>query len=220
MLTIAEENYLKAIFKLSNGETKTVSTNAISDEMETRAASVTDMIRRLAEKGYVAYEKYRGVKLNPSGMQTAVKVLRKHRLWESFLVDKLQFSWDEVHPIAEQLEHIKSDELIDKLDAFLDYPKFDPHGDPIPSADGKYTLRNQILLSQCEKEFTGTVVGVKEHSKAFLQYLDTIKISLGTKIQIIEKLDYDQSVKAIIDDTTEILLNSSATSKIFLKPNS
>ena len=220
MLTIAEENYLKAIFKLSNGEVKTVSTNAISEEMETRAASVTDMIRRLSEKGYVAYEKYRGVKLNPTGLKTAVKVLRKHRLWESFLVDKLHFSWDQVHPIAEQLEHIQSDELVDKLDAFLNYPKFDPHGDPIPSADGKYTLRNQKILCQCDKGFIGAVVGVKEHSKAFLQYLDTIKISLGTKIHIIEKLDYDQSVKAIIDDTTEILLNSSATSKIFLKPNS
>jgi len=147
-MTIAEENYLKAIYKLSNRDVSAVSTNRIAHEMSTSAASVTDMVKRLAEKNMVGYEKYKGVKLTENGLEKAKSMIRNHRLWEVFLVEKLNFGWDEIHDLAEELEHIGSVELIARLDNFLGNPKFDPHGDPIPDAKGKMLLRSQVLLSQ------------------------------------------------------------------------
>ena len=137
MLTLAEENYLKAIWAISLNTNDRASTNAIADEISTSAASVSDMLKKLQEKGLIKYEKYKGVELSEKGNMIATSIIRQHRLWETFLVNKLAFGWGEVHDVAEQLEHIKSEELIDRLDAFLDYPKLDPHGEPIPSKDGK-----------------------------------------------------------------------------------
>ena len=128
MITLAEENYLKAILKLSKNSEDSVSTNAIADELETKASSVTDMIKKLTDKQLVDYVPYRGVNLSKPGLNKAVEIVRKHRLWEVFLVTKLQFKWDEVHYVAEQLEHIKSQKLVDALDAYLGYPQHDPHG--------------------------------------------------------------------------------------------
>ena len=140
MLTLSEENYLKAIYHLELNSVKEISTNAIAEKMETKASSVTDMIKKLSEKKLIIYKKYQGVKITDFGKKTAANIVRNHRLWEFFLVDKLNFSWDEVHEVAEQLEHIKSPKLIDELDAFLGFPKQDPHGDPIPDKNGKYHL--------------------------------------------------------------------------------
>src|SRR5680860_794131 len=147
MLTFSEENYLKAIFHLERTHPNGVSTNALAKEMETKASSVTDMIKKLSEKNLINYKKYKGFKLSHFGMKTAIAIIRKHRLWEVFLVEKLNFSWDEVHEVAEQLENIKSEQLIRELDRFLGFPKRDPHGDPIPDAEGNFTVLNKVLLS-------------------------------------------------------------------------
>jgi len=194
LMTTAEENYIKAIFKLSGSEGATVPTNAIAAEMHTSAASVTDMIKRLAEKKMVSYEKYKGVELTENGSLKAREMIRNHRIWEVFLVEKLNFKWDEIHDIAEQLEHIKSKELIKRLDSFLDFPRFDPHGDPIPDSTGKMLQRSDTLLKELNALESGVVVGVKDTSSAFLQYLDKMKIELGTELRVEQKIDYDNSL--------------------------
>ena len=148
MISQAEENYLKAIYKINEREGKSANTNAISAAMNTTAASVTDMLKRLAEKEFINYEKYKGVTLTTEGARTATALVRKHRIWEVFLCDKLGYSWDECHDLAEQLEHIHSADLIDRMDTFLGKPKFDPHGDPIPDSEGNYTTRQQVLLGE------------------------------------------------------------------------
>lgn len=148
MFTYSEENYIKTIFHLEQKALEGVSTNAIAEQMDTKASSVTDMIKKLSEKGVINYVKYQGVTLTQEGRKTALSIIRKHRLWEVFLVETLDFSWDEVHEIAEQLEHIHSEKLIDRLDKLLDFPKYDPHGDPIPTKDGTFSERDKILLSE------------------------------------------------------------------------
>jgi DtxR family Mn-dependent transcriptional regulator len=193
-LSQAEENYLKAIFKISRRDGTPVSNNAISIEMQTSAASVTDMIGRLSQKELVHYQKRKGVALTTSGQRVATHLVRKHRLWETFLVEKLAFTWDEVHELAEQLEHIQSVELIDRLDQFLDHPQFDPHGDPIPNAEGEFTHRRQRPLQQLSVGSRAVVVGVRDHSTPFLQYLERNGLTLGTEFRLLEKLDYDQSL--------------------------
>lgn len=212
-----EENYLKAILKIAERENKSVSTNAISKLMSTTAASVTDMIKRLSEKELIHYKKYHGVSLTAVGNQVATNLIRKHRLWEVFLVDKLHFGWDEVHDIAEQLEHIDSDNLIDKLDAFLGYPKFDPHGDPIPNAEGKFTLRNQKSLSVFGIGMQGHLVGVRTHETPFLQYLNEIKLQLGSHIKVIKVNSFDHSLEIQIDQNKHVLITSAVSQNLFLK---
>lgn len=195
MISQTEENYLKAIYKIIERKAKLASTNAISKEIKTSAASVTDMLKRLSKKGYLNYEKHKGVSLTEEGEQISLHLIRKHRLWETFLVNKLDFQWDEVHDIAEQLEHIQSKKLITKMDQYLGYPKFDPHGDPIPDENGNFTIRNQIPLSDLNQGESGIVVGVQEHSTEFLQYLNKLELGLGTQIEILEKYSYEHSIK-------------------------
>ena len=194
MFTLAEENYLKNIFHLEEEIRDEISTNAIAERMQTKASSATDMIQKLAEKELLEYKKYKGTHLTSKGKKIAAQVIRKHRLWEVFLVEKLNFHWDEVHEIAEQLEHIQSDELITKLDAFLDYPDFDPHGDPIPDKNGKMKVSEKKLLSELKKNQRGVCVGVKESSSEFLQYLDKRKIGIGSKIKVLGKEFFDGSM--------------------------
>ncbi|MEL6304997.1 MAG: metal-dependent transcriptional regulator [Bacteroidota bacterium] len=193
-MTRAEENYLKTIFHLGGSSSNLVSTNAIAEQMETKPSSVTDMAKKLAEKGLVDYTKYQGVSLSKTGLKTALSIIRKHRLWEVFLVETLDFSWDEVHEVAEQLEHIKSEKLIDRIDSLLGHPKFDPHGDPIPSKDGVFFEREQQLLSEMKTGMMGVCVGVKDTSSNFLKFLDKNNIALGDTIEIIEIEDFDQSL--------------------------
>ncbi len=205
MTTTAEENYLKAIFKIAEKDSKAASTNAVAAAMQTTAASVTDMLKRLAEKELIVYEKYRGVQLTKSGSQVATSLIRKHRLWEVFLVNKLGFAWDEVHEIAEQLEHVEGDHLVTRLDAFLDHPQFDPHGDPIPDAQGRWAFRAQRLLADLQPGARGAVSGVEDHSAVFLQYLDQMGLALGTEVELLERMDYDQSVRIRIHGQEQVL---------------
>lgn len=216
MITLTEENYIKAIYHLgSNGE-KIVNTNAIAEEMRTKASSVSDMIKKLSEKNYVDYKKYQGVTLTENGKFVAINIIRKHRLWEVFLVEKLNFSWDEVHEVAEHLEHIKSEKLIDQLDAFLEFPKHDPHGDPIPDKEGNFQHIEKIVLSKAEVGTVYKCVGVDDTSTSFLKYLDSNKIALGTLITIIHKEPYDNSIKIRLDDT-EIVVSQSVAKNLYLK---
>jgi DtxR family transcriptional regulator, Mn-dependent transcriptional regulator len=201
-MTTSEENYIKVIYHLSIVSPKGVNTNAIAGMLETKASSVTDMLKKLSEKELVSYQKYQGVTLTEKGLHSAKMIVRKHRLWEVFLVDKLNFSWDEVHEIAEELEHIKSDALINKLDQFLDYPDFDPHGDPIPNAKGEMVKIDKLLLSEAEVNCNYLCVGVKNSSAEFLQYLDKQNIALGSMLKVISKEDFDLSLSIILNKKT------------------
>ncbi len=194
MFSQAEENYLKAIYGLESEGNREASTNLIAERMDTKASSVTDMLKKLAEKKLVIYKKYQGVKLSEKGKIVAVTTIRKHRLWESFLVDKLDFSWDEVHDIAEQLEHIKSETLIDRLDAFLGYPTVDPHGDPIPDKKGNIIRSEKIKLSLLEENDETVLLGVKDSSDDFLKYLNKKQLGIGNYIKVLAKEPYDKSM--------------------------
>lgn len=192
--TETEENYLKALFHLTkNGES--ASTNAIAGSLNTSAASVTDMIKRLNEKQLVEHIPYRGTSLTPAGRAIAVSIIRKHRLWEVFLVEKLGFSWDHVHVVAEQLEHVESEELIKRLDLFLESPRFDPHGDPIPDEDGTIYERVTKLLAEVPAGETVEVASVATDESNFLQYIDRIGLSIGQKITVTERLSFDESLQ-------------------------
>ena len=217
MLSRTEENYLKAIYKVSEKENGRVNTNAIAAITETSAASVTDMLKRLAEKNFIIYEKYKGVILTREGGQTATNLIRKHRLWEYFLVEKLKFSWADVHDIAEELEHVQSDNLIEKLDSYLDNPKFDPHGDPIPNAQGKFTIRAQRSLDNFETGDKAILLGVKEHNKDFLEYLNELQIALGSELEIMKKQNYDGSMQVKINGQTEHLISKKVSENLLVR---
>jgi len=204
MFSQAEENYLKAIYSIDSESKGTVSTNLIANKMQTKASSVTDMMKKLAEKGLVVYEKYKGVRLSDEGKKIATSIVRKHRLWECFLVDKLHFSWDEVHDIAEQLEHIKSEALINSLDAFLEFPSYDPHGDPIPNKDGYIYKRKKVALSTLNPQDETVLLGVKDSSDAFLKYLNKKSIAIGNIIKV-------QSIE-LFDKSMEITINNNQIS--------
>ena len=215
-MTFSEENYLKTIYHLTIISNSEISTNAIAEKMETKASSVTDMLKKLAEKDFVNYKKYQGVSLTDHGKTAAKMIVRKHRLWEVFLVDKLDFSWDEVHDIAEQLEHIKSEKLINKLDDFLGNPTEDPHGDPIPDANGQIVKIEKQLLSELHEYQTGICVGVKDTSSEFLKYLDKQGIALGSKIEIIGKESFDLSLKIKVDKR-DLSISNKIASNLFVK---
>ena len=215
-MTFSEENYLKTIYHLTTQFDAEVSTNAIAEMMETKASSVTDMLKKLSEKGLVDYKKYQGVSLTEKGKLAAKMIVRKHRLWEVFLVEKLNFSWDEVHDIAEQLEHIKSEQLINKLDDFLDNPTEDPHGDPIPDSNGQMIKVDKKLLSELTENQIGICVGVKDTSSEFLKYLDKQGIALGSKIEIISKETFDLSLK-ITANAKDLTISNKIASNLFVK---
>ena len=210
MITLSEENYLKAIWVISLNTNEKASTNAIADEISTSAASVSDMLKKLQDKELIKYEKYKGVELSEKGDSFATSIIRKHRLWETFLVNKLAFGWGEVHDVAEQLEHIKSDELVDRLDSFLGFPKFDPHGEPIPTKDGKIPTTNTIPLNELQAGTKGKVMGVTLDEKSFLDYLTQLNISIGTKIELLEKVSFDQSLSVKIENTNQHISNDVA----------
>jgi DtxR family Mn-dependent transcriptional regulator len=194
MLSQAEENYLKAIYKLELTNNTNVSTTLISKKLNTKASSVTDMIKKLADKNLVNYKKYKGVSLSKEGKNIAVKIVRKHRLWEVFLVNTLNYNWDEVHELAEQLEHIKSDSLIDRLANFLNHPTHDPHGDPIPDIHGNMKHHKNTMLSSIKIGNFCIVIGVKDSSSAFLKFLDNANIKLGDTLKVISKEAFDNSM--------------------------
>lgn len=215
-LSFTEENYLKAIYHLSEGGVASVSTNALSDFMETKPASVSDMIKKLAQKEVVSYEKYRGVNISEKGRTKALQIIRKHRLWEVFLVDKLNFQWDEVHEVAEELEHINSPLLIKRLDAYLDYPRVDPHGDPIPEEDGTIKQVKQVPLAEVQDHNIYRVASVNDSNNQFLQYLNKIGIYINAKVKVIDKIEFDGSLEIAVDNGPSIYISQQASNNILV----
>ena len=219
LTTFTEENYIKAIFKLEelNGK-DAISTNDIAISLSMKPASVTDMIKRLSDKKIIIYKKYYGVLLTKKGKEIALDIVRKHRLWEVFLVKKLNFKWDEVHDIAEQLEHINSKELVNKLDDFLGNPKFDPHGDAIPDKDGKMRQLQSFPLITVTNKQKLVFCGVLNHEPKFLQYLTTLDIKLGSVIDIESVNEYDHSYKVKIDKKNQEFISEQVASNILVYP--
>ncbi len=196
--TLTEENYLKAIFKLTQASLQKISPTAIAQEIEVNAASVIDMFKKLKEKELISYDKRKGAALTPQGIRVALNIVRKHRLWEVFLFEKLKYSWDEVHEMAEQLEHIQNDALANRLDEFLGFPVFDPHGDPIPKANGSIPKFSKVLLSAKKIGDECQVVAIKDTSPEFLQYLNQLSIDIGSRIVIKDKVAFDNSLVILI----------------------
>lgn len=215
LYTFSEENYLKAIYHLGKQGNVAVSTNAIAEQMDTKASSVTDMVKKLAEKDLANYVKYQGVSLTTKGRLTAASVIRKHRLWEVFLVDKLNFSWDEVHDVAEQLEHIKSEKLINELDAYLEYPTHDPHGDPIPDKNGSMVKNTSVKLLDVKVGVVGNLSHVKDSSEMFLKYLNKNNLALGVKIKVIDIEPFDGSIK-IAFESNEMVISKDVAENLYL----
>ena len=218
IISFTEENYIKAIYSLaSKSSTQDVSTNEISNYFNNKAASVTDMLIRLADKKLINYQKYKGVTLSAKGQRLAIKIIRKHRLWEVFLLEKLNFKWDEVHDIAEQLEHIHSDELIDRLDKFLGEPKFDPHGDPIPNSNGQINTIKAKPLVTFTKKGNYILMGVCEHSKEFLQHLTQIGLKIGDVIKVEDINSFDNLYKVKINNKHTLFFSTKVASNILVE---
>jgi DtxR family Mn-dependent transcriptional regulator len=192
--TLTEENYLKAIFRISQNAEVKITPTAIAEMLKNNPASVIDMIKKLSDKKLIDYDKREGVKLTDSGLNDAIQIVRKHRLWEVFLLEKLNYNWDEIHDIAEELEHIQDDTLADRLDKFLGFPEYDPHGDPIPKANGKVPKSFSVTLANVKEGVTYKVAAVKDTSSTFLQYLLKLEIGIGTSIRLIEKIPFDDSL--------------------------
>ena len=216
MHSFTEENYLKAIYHLSDQSNSGVSTNAIAEVTNTKAASVTDMLKKLADKKLINYIKYQGVTLTEVGLKAALNIIRKHRLWEVFLVEKLGFKWDEVHDIAEELEHINSAVLIERLDDFLGNPAADPHGDPIPDRTGNFLHKKLVKVSEMKQGQAGTISGVNEHSSVFLKHLEKLGLMLGTKIIIAELVEFDGSILLAVDKKKEITISREVAKNILV----
>ena len=190
----SEENYIKAIFHLQ-GQADTVTTNELAHELNTKPASVTDMMKKLKVKKLLHYQPYRGFRLSNEGKKVALGIIRRHRLWEYFLAEKLKFNWDEVHAVAEDMEHVSSKKLIDKLDEFLGYPRFDPHGDPIPDVHGKIEISKQICMSGLPLNKQAVVSKVGDQSSEILELLKHKNISIGTRVEVKKKFEFDNSME-------------------------
>lgn len=218
-LTLSEEDYLKTIYQLAsiNHFKEGVGTNEIAQKINISAASVTDMLRKLAQKSFIHYVKYQGVTLTEAGKEHAILVIRKHRLWETFLVNKLKFRWDEVHEIAEQLEHIQSVLLINRLDEFLDFPAYDPHGEPIPNEKGEFKPQNRITLQEAPVGAPLAVIGVEQDSSSFLQYLNKIKVNIGTGLRVLERIDYDASLEIEIETQKTLMISREVSENIYVQ---
>lgn len=217
MLSYTEENYLKTIYHLSEGGFKAVLTNEIAAVLNTKAATVTDMIKKLSSKEFIEYEKYYGVNITKKGKQLALSIVRKHRLWETFLVQKLNFQWDQVHDVAEQLEHIHSPLLIEKLDEFLGHPTADPHGHPIPDKNGRIKQEKQLVLKDAIINKPLYVCAVRNGSPAFLQYLSKIGVQIGAKVLVTERIEFDGSLEVSIKDNNPQLISRNAAENILVK---
>lgn len=216
MPSLSEENYLKAIYALNHEENNVASTNLIAERMNTKASSVTVMLKKLKEKELVDYKKYQSTQLTEKGKAVAISIIRKHRLWETFLVNKLNFNWDEVHDIAEQLEHINSIELTNRLEAHLDYPLFDPHGDPIPDKSGNFPERNQSTLNLCTQNQKATIIGVNDHSSEFYNYLQTKGIKIGSMVSIIDVNSFDSSMEINVDGKNQTSISNEVAKNLVI----
>jgi DtxR family transcriptional regulator, Mn-dependent transcriptional regulator len=216
MHSFTEENYLKAIFKLQEQNGETVGNSDLAKTLEVQSASVTDMLKKMAKKKLINYEKSKGFKLTEKGKHIAINIIRKHRLWEVFLLEKLGFGWDEVHEMAEQLEHIQSEKLIDRLDQYLGHPKSDPHGDPIPNANGVFAKLKSILLSESKEGSQSKFVGVIDHSPSFLTYLDKIGLSLGDALTVKLIEEFDNSFTLQLKGKKEVIVSSKVANSLLV----
>lgn len=216
MTSLAEENYLKAIYKLQEKDGTIVSTSALAETLGINAASVTDFIKKMAVKKLITYKKSKGVLLSEQGRQIALSIIRKHRLWEVWLVNKLNFKWDEIHEIAEQLEHVVSDELIEQLDEHLGFPKADPHGDLIPDSKGRFAKITSKPLSDHQVGDIIRFVGVDEHSNSFLQYLTKNNIKLGDELLIESIEEFDKSYQVKVNRKEKKLLSKDVVKNLFV----
>jgi DtxR family Mn-dependent transcriptional regulator len=205
ILSKSEENYLKSIYNLSDSGNKTVTTNSISKILNIEPASVTDMIKKLSKKKLIYHEKYKGTKISKNGIIVALQIIRRHRLWEVFLYEKLNFNWDEIHEVAEELEHVSSDQLIDNLDKYLKYPKIDPHGDPIPNKLGEVDFVDKISISDLKIKEKGIVSRIVNEDEGFFNLLNKLKIEIGTEVTILDKIDYDGSLDVLINNKSVII---------------
>ncbi|MGN6646571.1 MAG: metal-dependent transcriptional regulator [Cytophaga sp.] len=214
MSTYIEENYLKAIYKQTERNKDGAYTNDIANELNVKAATVTEAFKKLGDKGLIYYEKYKAVTLTEEGKAIAVKTIRKHRLWEVFLVEKLGFKWDEIHPMAEELEHIGFEELTERLAKFLGNPEFDPHGDPIPDKNGNFAKNKSVKLITIGLGKTVTMTGIENHTSSFLQHLDKLDLKLGAKITIKELVEFDQSILVSVNNKKEFYLSQEIANNI------
>ncbi|KYP13137.1 metal-dependent transcriptional regulator [Flavihumibacter sp. CACIAM 22H1] len=211
----SKENYIKAIYHLEQEE-PVVSTNALARQLSTKPASVTDMLKKLHEQDLLEYEPYKGVRLTESGKTVALQIIRKHRLWEFFLVEKLGFGWEEVHEIAEELEHISSRKLIDRLDEFLGKPKTDPHGDPIPDANGKMPLIEKICLMDLPTGIAADIISVSNQSADMLDLLKHYSIEIGTRLEITNRFQFDRSLQLIVQGKSKITISEHLAMHLFV----
>lgn len=212
-----EENYLKAIYKQTERNKDGAYTNDIANELNVKAATVTEAFKKLGDKGLIFYEKYKAVTLTDKGRAVAVKTIRKHRLWEVFLVEKLGFKWDEIHPMAEELEHVNFEELTERLAKFLGNPEFDPHGDPIPDKNGKFAQNKSVKLTAINVGKTVTMTGIENHTTSFLQHLDKLGLKLGVEITIKELVEFDQSILVSVNNKKEFYLSQEIANNILCK---
>ena len=213
----SEENYIKAIFHLQ-GEEGTVTTNELARELKTKPASVTDMMKKLKVKKLLHYEPYQGFRLSREGSRVALGINRRHRLWEFFLAEKLKFTWDEVHEVAEQLEHVSNKKLIDKLDEYLGFPRVDPHGDPIPDAQGRIQLTRNIPLTELPADHVATVCSVSDQSSELLELMEHKKIGIGTRVEIKRRFDFDESIEIKIGRQSAMTISKQLAENIFVQP--
>ena len=214
--SLTEENYLKAIYHLGKLAGEKVSVKSISNTLNINPASVIDMLKRLKDKKLIQYDKTSGARLTDKGFKMAINIVRKHRLWEVFLQEKLGYQWDEVHDIAEQLEHIRSTDLADRLDKYLGYPEYDPHGDPIPKANGQEPANRRITLADAEPGQTYSVVGVKDSSPDFLQYVQRLQLGIGTKVKVVEKIVFDSSMVLQINKNSKTTVSHKFSENIMV----
>jgi DtxR family transcriptional regulator, Mn-dependent transcriptional regulator len=211
----SKENYIKAVFHLQQAE-EVVSTNSLARALSTKPASVTDMLKKLKTQKLLQYQPYKGVKLSAEGKKLALQIIRKHRLWEFFLVEKLGFGWEEVHEIAEELEHITSKQLIDRLDQFLGSPKTDPHGDPIPDNMGKMRQQEQTVLTDLPFNQTAEIVQVRNQSTQLLELLRYNNIGIGTRLKVLRRFEFDRSLEICIGEAPFITISEQLATNLYV----
>lgn len=217
MLSFTEENYLKTIFSIIEDNKRTASTNEIAEKINTKAPTVTDMLKRLSSKDLIDYTPYQGVQFTETGLKRAIELVRKHRIWETFLHKKLGFAWNDIHEIAEELEHVKSISLINKLEEFLGFPKYDPHGDPIPDRFGKLEFHKDFTIASLEKNQFGLIVGLKDTSSDFLNFLVKSGLIIGQSVGVKDINEFDNSIDIIVGSINPISISSMVAKNIYIK---
>jgi len=218
MMTLTEENYLKALFHLSL-ENEEVSVLDLSKSLNIKMPTVNSMVKKLSSKELISYEKYKPLTLTQGGKRAAGLIIRKHRLVEMFLVEHLGFGWDEVHEIAEQIEHIKSQRFFDRIDQLLDFPKVDPHGSPIPDINGEVAIQNYKKLEECLEGQQATFMSVGSSQDSFLKLIDKLNLKLGDKIKVLEIQDFDKTMRVFVNNNSEQTLSQLVATNILVKLN-